>query len=68
MSSRKICNQGASDNPEIGDLADLPHIEPIQRKVPTFEAQDPLVEVNLGTESEPRMTKISGVLSVQQRN
>lgn len=41
------------------ELAELPHMELIQRKVPTFETQDPLVEVKLGTELEPRMTKIS---------
>lgn len=43
-------------------------MEPIQRRAPTFEAQDPLGKVNIGKESEPRMTKISGVLSMQQRN
>ena len=31
-------------------------------KKPNFEAQDPLVEVDLGTDEEPRMTKISGLL------
>ena len=30
-----------------------------QKKKPNFEVQDPLVEVNLGIEEEPRMTKVS---------
>ena len=31
-------------------------------KKPNFEAQDPSMEVNLGTNEEPRMKKISGLL------
>ena len=38
-------------------------VSPIKREAPSFEAQDPLIEVNLGTVDEPRMTKISGLLS-----
>ena len=37
-------------------------------KKPNFEAQDPLVEVNLGTEKEPRITKISELLSEESRD
>ena len=36
--------------------------EVMEEKESNFEAKDPLVEVNLGTEEEPRMTKISGLL------
>lgn len=54
----------ASTDANTGRFADPPHL-PIQRRIPTFEAQDPLVEVNMGTESELRMTKISGVLIPQ---
>ena len=35
----------------------------IRREVLNFEAQDPLIEVNLGTVDESRQTKISGLLS-----
>ena len=38
-------------------------VSPIKREIPSFEAQDPLIEVNLGTLNELRMTKISGLLS-----
>ena len=34
----------------------------IAERKPNFEAQDPLVEVNLGINEEPRTTKISGLL------
>ena len=37
-------------------------IEVVEEKRASFEAQDPLLEVNLGTKKEPRMTKISGLL------
>lgn len=43
-------------------------METIQRKIPTFEAQDLLVEVNPGSEQEHRMTKISGHFSLEQMN
>lgn len=33
-----------------------------KRESPSFEAQDPLEEVNLGTETNVRMTKINGLL------
>ena len=36
---------------------------PIKREGPSFEAQDLLMDVNLGTVDEPRQTKISGLLS-----
>ena len=32
------------------------------KKTLSFECQDPLVEVNLGTNKEPRMTKVCGLL------
>ena len=35
---------------------------PIRREIPSFEAQDPLIKVNLRTIDEPRMTKISDLL------
>ena len=38
-------------------------MSPIKREIPSFETQDPLVEVNLGTIDEPRLTKVSGFLS-----
>ena len=38
---------------------DIAKEEVMVEKKPNFEAQDPLVEVNLGTEEEPRMTKIN---------
>ena len=34
----------------------------MEEKKASFEAQDPLSEVNLGAEKELRMTKISGLL------
>ena len=37
-------------------------------KKPSFEAQDPLVEVNLRTDEEPRITKISGLLPEKSRD
>ena len=47
--------------------ADL-FVSPIKSKIPSFKAQDPLIEVNLGTVDEPRMTKISGLLSQGERD
>ena len=44
---------------QVADLC----MSPIKREIPSFEAQDPLIEVNLGTIDESRMTKISGLLS-----
>ena len=35
----------------------------IRQNQSRFEAQDPLLEVNLGSEHEPRVTKISGLLN-----
>lgn len=43
----------------IEDYKDQAIDSPIQRKPPTFEAQDLLLDVNLGTLEEPRMTKVS---------
>ena len=37
-------------------------------KKPNFETQDPLVKVNLGTDEELRMTKISGLLLEENRD
>ena len=37
-------------------------VSPIRREIPSFEAQDPLIKVNLRTIDEPRMTKISDLL------
>lgn len=34
----------------------------------SFEAQDPLEEVNLGTNDEPRMTKVSGLLAEKDKS
>ena len=34
----------------------------ITEKKPRFEPQDPLAGVNFGTDEEPRVTKISGLL------
>ena len=36
---------------------------PIKREVSSFEAQDPLIKVNLRTVDEPRQTKINSLLS-----
>ena len=41
---------------------------PIRREVLSFEAQDPLIEVSLGTVDELRQTKISGLLSQGERD
>ena len=35
----------------------------IKREVSSFEAQDPLIKVNLRTVDEPRQTKINSLLS-----
>ena len=43
-------------------------VSPIKREIPSFEAQDPLIEVNLRTLNELRMTKISGLLSQGERD
>ena len=40
----------------------------IKIEAPSFEAQDPLIEVNLRTAEEPRQTKISGLLSQGNRD
>ena len=44
---------------QVTDLA----IPPISWEVSSFEAQDPLIEVNLGKIDESRQTKINGLLS-----
>ena len=41
---------------------------PIKRHAPSFKAQDPLIEANLGTKVEPRMMKVSGLLAKEDRN
>lgn len=41
---------------------------PIERKSPSFEAQDPLEEVNLGTSDKPRTTKVSELLVKRDKN
>ena len=35
--------------------------------MPSFEAQDPLIKANLGIEEEPRMTKVSNLLSKEDK-
>ena len=48
---------------EINDEEqDIVKKEVMAKKKPNFEAQDPLMEVNLGTEKAPKVTKISGLL------
>ena len=42
--------------------------EIMEVKKSNFEAQDPLVEVNLGTEGELRMTKVSDLLPEDNRD
>lgn len=57
------------DDEAIGEEKDQElYVSPIKREVPSFEAQDPLIEVNLGTTNEPRVTKISGLLSQGERD
>ena len=43
-------------------------VSPIKREIPSFQAQDPPIEVNLGTIDEPRMTKSSGLLNHGERD
>ena len=43
-------------------------MSPIKREIPSFKAQDPLIEVNLGTINESRMTNINGLLSQGERD
>ena len=43
-------------------------MSPIKREIPSFEAQNPLIEVNLGTVNKLRMTKISALLSQGERD
>lgn len=38
-------------------------ILPINKESPSFEARDPLEEVNLVTDDMPRTTKVSGLLA-----
>ena len=40
----------------------------IRWQEPSFEAQDPLIKVNLGTEEESRTIKVSGLLTKEDRN
>ena len=42
--------------------------EVMAKKKPNFEAQDPMMEVNMGTEEEPRMTKIRGLMPKESRD
>ena len=42
--------------------------EATPEKKRNFRSQDPLVEVNLGTEEEPRITKVSGLLPKGSRD
>ena len=35
--------------------------------MPSFKAQDPLIEVNLRTEEEPRMTKVNDLLAKEDK-
>ena len=43
-------------------------MSPVKREIPSFEAQDPLVDVNLGIVDESRLTKISGLLNQGKRD
>ena len=40
----------------------------IKRKSPSFEAQEPQEEVNLGTSDKRRMTKLCGLLVERDKN
>ena len=40
----------------------------IKRQVPSFEAHDPLIEVNLKTRNEPETIKVSGLLAKGDHN
>ena len=40
----------------------------IKQQVPSFETQDPLIEVNLGTEEKPNIIKVSGLPAEEDRN
>ena len=42
--------------------------EIMEEKKPNFEAQDPLLEVNIKIEEEPRLTKVSGLLPEESRD
>ena len=41
---------------------DMKNEEMMEEKKSNFKDEDPLVEINLGTEEESRMTKVSGLL------
>lgn len=41
---------------------------PIERKSPSFEAQNPLEEINIETSNKLRMTKVSGLLAEKDKN
>ena len=46
----------------------MQHKSAIAEKKLSFKSQDPLVEVNLGTDEEPRMTKVSGLRLEESRD
>ena len=57
------------DRKEQMDLMKGEELEsPIKWQVPSFEAQDPLIEVNLGTDHDPKMIKANGLLAKGNRN
>ena len=39
----------------------------IRQQMPSFKAQDPLIKVNLRTEEDPRMTKVSDVFAKEDK-
>ena len=43
-------------------------MSPIKKETHSFEAEDPLIEVNLGIANEPRLTKVSGLLDESNRD
>ena len=57
--SKEVANEGKQDHEKV---------ELFKGKKSDFEAQDPLLEVNLGTSEEPRVTKISGLLPEEDRD
>lgn len=41
---------------------------PIQKKRSTFETYNPLIEDNLGSLQEPKITKVSGLITEKERD
>ena len=41
---------------------------PIRWKVPSFKAQDPLIEVNIRTKNKLRITKVNGLLAEKNKS